>query len=90
MFLHLSERTLQRYEKENKAFVAPQAERILAIALLYKKGVSVFGSKEAFNAWLQLDNLALGQVKPISLLDSSFGISLLHDELGKIEYGIPA
>jgi putative toxin-antitoxin system antitoxin component (TIGR02293 family) len=90
MFLHLSERTLQRYEKENRAFDIPQAERILAIALLYKKGVFVFSNKEAFNTWLQLDNLALGRVKPLSLLDSSFGISLLHDELGKIENGIPA
>lgn len=89
-FLHLSERTLQRYEKENKAFEAPHAERILAIALVYKRGVFVFGSNEAFNTWLQLDNIALGKVKPVSLLDSSFGIAVLHDELGKIEYGIPS
>jgi putative toxin-antitoxin system antitoxin component (TIGR02293 family) len=89
-FLHLSERTIQRYKKESKTFDALQSERIVEIKLLYNYGSMVFGSSAAFNSWLDSENLALGKVKPKSLLDSSFGIGLLKDELGRIEHGVLA
>jgi len=89
-FLHISERTLLRYQKEQGTFAAPQSERILEIALLYNKGKEVFGDAEIFNLWLDAKNLALGGIKPKSLFDSTFGINLLKDELIKIEYGVLA
>jgi putative toxin-antitoxin system antitoxin component (TIGR02293 family) len=89
-FLHISERTLQRYQKEQGTFDSPQSERILEIALLYNKGKEVFGDSEKFNLWLDSKNLALGGIKPKSLFDSTFGINLLKDELTKIEYGVLA
>ena len=51
-YLHISERTMQRYTKEKKVFDPIQSERILEIALVYKFGVSVFGSKDHFDIWL--------------------------------------
>lgn len=89
-FLHLSERTIQRYKKENKTFDALQSERIVEIKLLYNYGSMVFGGSTGFNTWLDTESLALGRVKPKSLLDSSFGIGLLKDELGRIEHGVLA
>lgn len=89
-FLHLSERTMQRYKREKKTFDSLQSEKILEIALLYKKGTEVFGTGEKFNTWLTSNNVALGGVKPKDLFDSSFGINLLKDELGRIEYGVLA
>ena len=89
-YLHVSERTIQRLQKEKKKFDPLQSEKILEIVLLYKKGVEVFGNAEKFNSWLEAENIALGGVKPKSLLDSSFGINLLKDEFGRIEYGILA
>jgi putative toxin-antitoxin system antitoxin component (TIGR02293 family) len=89
-FLHLSERTLQRYEKEKKKFDPMQSERILEIAILFKKGASVFGSNEKFNLWLETESLALGRIKPKTLLDNSFGIRLIKDELTRIEHGVLA
>ena len=89
-YLHLSERTMQRYKKEKKSFDALQSERILQIVLLNKLGLEVFGSQEKYNHWLETDNLALGKIKPKDLLDNSFGISLLKDELTRIEYGVLA
>jgi len=89
-YLHLSERTMQRYKKEKKSFDSLQSERILQIALLNKLGVEVFGSQQKYNHWLETDNLALGRIKPKELLDNSFGISLLKDELTRIEYGVLA
>jgi len=89
-FLHLSERTMQRYKKEARTFDTPQSEKILEIALLYNKGTDVFGNAGKFNLWLDSPNLALGRTAPKSLMDSSFGLSLLKDELGRIEHGILA
>ena len=89
-YLHLSERTIQRYKKEQSIFEPPQAERILEIILLFNQGEKVFGQKEKFNTWLNAQSVALGNVKPKDLLDSSFGINLLKDELIKIEHGVLA
>ncbi|GEO07061.1 hypothetical protein AAE02nite_47250 [Adhaeribacter aerolatus] len=89
-YLHLSDRTLQRYKKEAATFDALQSEKILEILLVFKKGTEVFEDKENFAAWLEATNVALGHVKPKDLLDSSFGINLLRDELIRIEHGVLA
>jgi putative toxin-antitoxin system antitoxin component (TIGR02293 family) len=81
---------MQRYRSEQKTFDPLQSEKIIEIALFYNKGVEVFGSAEKFNSWLDTNNLALGQMKPKMLLDNSFGINMLRDELTAIEYGILA
>lgn len=90
VFLHLSERTIQRYKKEKKTFDPIHSEKILEITLLYKRGIEVFGDAESFNAWLEARNVALGNITPKSLLDTTFGISLLKDELTRIEHGVLA
>jgi len=89
-FLHLTERTIQRYKKESKTFEPIHSERIIEIAKLQKKGKEVFGSKPNFEQWLNSKVVALGGIKPTELLDSAFGIDLLIDELGRIEHGILA
>lgn len=89
-YLHISERTMQRYQKEQKSFDSLQSEKIVEIVLLQKRGVEVFGKKAKFQSWLETPSLALGDLKPKSFLDSSFGITLLKDELTRIEYGVLA
>ncbi len=89
-FLHLSERTMLRYKQEEKTFDTLQSEKIIEITLLQKKGIEVFGSATQFNLWLNTQNVALGNIMPKQMLDNSFGINLLKDELTKIEYGVLA
>lgn len=86
--LSISERTMQRYEKENKFFEPAQTEKIIQVSLLYNKGVDIFGSIDKFKAWLETQSVALGGNKPKDLLDSNFGIQLVNDELDRIEHGI--
>ncbi|MEI7503922.1 MAG: antitoxin Xre/MbcA/ParS toxin-binding domain-containing protein [Paludibacter sp.] len=88
--LHLSDRTIQRYKKENITFEPLQSEKILQVALIFQKGQDVFGDAEKFNIWLDAENQALGKVKPKELLDNTFGIKMIEDELTKIEFGILA
>ena len=89
-FLHISNKTLSRYQKESKTFDALQSERILQIEILYSKGEEVFGDRENFTIWLETKNLALGDILPLDLLKTSFGINLLLDELVRIEHGVLA
>lgn len=89
-FLHLSERTLQRYKKNDTSFDSLQSERILQITLFYQRGIDVFGDRDNFDTWLNTVSIALGNIKPKELLDNSFGISLLDEELIRIEHGVLA
>lgn len=89
-FLHLSERTMQRYQKEKKTFDPSSSEKIMEILLLTRMGTEVFGSSEKFTSWLETSNIALGSKKPKDFLDNTFGIGLLKDELTRIEHGILA
>lgn len=90
VFLHLTERTLQRYKKENRSFEQLQSSRILEIAQLQSKGKEIFDGVENFNQWMNSKVVALGSIKPKDLLDNSFGIGMLNDELTRIEYGVLA
>ena len=89
-FLHITERTLQRYKKENKSFEPLHSERILEIAQLQKRGKDIFGNTENFSQWMNSKIIALGGIKPKELLDNSFGITVLNHELTRIEYGVLA
>ena len=89
-FLHLSERTMLRYKTEKKRFDPLSSEKILEISMLYDLGIEIFDDKEKFNTWLETKNVALGNALPKDLLDSTFGISLLRDELNRIEHGVLA
>ena len=89
-FLHLSERTLHRYQKDKKTFDALQTEKIMEIILVYKKGVEVFGNHTNFDNWLLQKNISLANKMPKEFLTSSTGIKLLMEELNKIEHGILA
>jgi putative toxin-antitoxin system antitoxin component (TIGR02293 family) len=89
-FLHLSERSLQRYKKDKGVFNAITSERIIEITMLNKYGIEVFGDQERFNTWLATKSPALGGIKPKDLLDSTFGIQMLKDELTRIEHGVLA
>ncbi len=89
-FLHLSERTMQRYKKEKKRFGPIYAEKIIEITILQKYGAAVFGNDENYAQWMDINNIALDGSKPKDLLDSTFGIKLIKQELGRIEHGILA
>jgi putative toxin-antitoxin system antitoxin component (TIGR02293 family) len=85
--MHTSERTLRRYEP-HKLLNPEQSERIIELARLYSRGEEVLGDKESFKEWMDANVLALGNKKPKTYLDTSLGIELLMEELGKIEQGV--
>lgn len=83
----LSERQLQRYT-EDQVLRIDISVQLLQIVELYAKGYEVFGEKEKFKQWMIHPNTAFSALKPLELLDTSFGIQMVKDELGRIEHGI--
>ncbi|MBC7474709.1 MAG: DUF2384 domain-containing protein [Candidatus Sericytochromatia bacterium] len=84
----VSLRTLQRYKNSNKLLDSTISEHLLKLAELVTKGVNVFGEKNKFVIWLNHPNLALSNKKPFELLENQYGIEMVFDELGRIEYGV--
>jgi|TARA_R110000744_G_scaffold143894_1_gene255887 putative toxin-antitoxin system antitoxin component (TIGR02293 family) len=81
-------RTLERYKKDNKTFAPTQTEKIIEIQQLMQYGREVFEDTSNFEAWLTRENVALGGVVPKILLDTSVGLGMVKDALGRIEHGI--
>ena len=87
-FLSVSERTLIRVRKENKALGTTASDKVIRITQLYQKGVEVFRDEQKFCQWLEARIMAVGGIEPKSLLDTSFGLELVNDTLGQIEFGV--
>jgi putative toxin-antitoxin system antitoxin component (TIGR02293 family) len=81
---------MERHREENKVFRKEQSERILSIYQLLNYGQSVFGNRENFFEWMGSESIALGGIKPKELLDTSIGINMVKDELGRLEHGVLA
>jgi putative toxin-antitoxin system antitoxin component (TIGR02293 family) len=86
--LHLSERTLQRYSKDNKSFEGIYVDRILQLEKLIDKGLETFSDAAAFNKWLHTDKNVLGTVLNFESLFHTQGITDVYDEIGRIQHGI--
>jgi uncharacterized protein (DUF2384 family) len=86
--LHLSERTLQRYAKDNSIFEGIYVDRILHIEELLKEGLKTFINADAFYRWLKREKHVLGKTLNFESLSSTRGIQDLIDQLGRIQWGV--
>ncbi len=86
--LHLSEKTLQRYAKDNKNFEGIYVERILQMQELIELGLKTFTSPEALYRWLKRDKQVLGDLLSFDSIKTSEGIGLVKDEIGRIMHGV--
>jgi putative toxin-antitoxin system antitoxin component (TIGR02293 family) len=88
--LHVSERTLQRYAKNNGTFSFINAERFQQIMNVVERGKKVFGKTEYFYEWLNSNPPTLeGNLSVVSLTTYD-GIQKILTQVGRIEHGILA
>lgn len=85
--LHISRRTIQR-KNPDEPLNPEQSERLIELARLYTKGIEVFGDLAAVRQWMDEKILTLGHKKPKEFLDTSMGITMLLEEIGRIEHGV--
>ncbi|MEP7318510.1 MAG: antitoxin Xre-like helix-turn-helix domain-containing protein [Panacibacter sp.] len=86
--LHLSDRTLQRYSKDNANFEGIYTDRILHVEQLIKAGLETFINAEAFYNWLKKEKMVMGTLLNFESLYSARGIQELTDQLGRIQHGV--
>ena len=86
--LHISERTLQRYAKDNSKFAAINAERALQIDKVLKEGKITFGKVENFYNWLKRNPYMLEGNLSFDSLTTYNGIEKVLTQLGRIQHGL--
>ena len=64
------------------------SERILLLKDVISYGREVFGDKNILNEWMRTPSEALGNVTPLSLMDTFYGMEEVKRELGRIAYGV--
>ena len=86
--LHLSERTLQRYAKNNSEFASINAERALQIEKVLREAKLAFGSTQKFYDWLKRNPTMIEGSLSLSSLHSYEGIESVLTQLGRIQHGL--
>ena len=86
--LHLSERTLQRYAKNNSSFEGIYSDRILLLQEMINLGLETFSDSHTFYKWLKKEKLILGQRVNFESLHSERGIQEVIDQINRIQYGV--
>lgn len=86
-FFPITARTIQRYAPDEH-FNRTVSEQILQIAELAARGSEVFGDRKKFLQWMNMPIKAFANRTPFSLIGSKFGVEMVLDELGRIEYGV--
>ena len=85
--IDISERTLAR-RKVERLLSKAESDRLYREARIAAWAEEVFGSAAAAEQWLKARIPALGQVTPLSLLDTDEGAQRVADILGRIEHGV--
>jgi putative toxin-antitoxin system antitoxin component (TIGR02293 family) len=86
--LHVSERTLQRYAKNNGSFAPINAERAMQIANVLKQGKLTFGTIENFYNWIKQKPYMLEGNLSINSLTTYDGIEKVLTQLNRIQQGL--
>jgi putative toxin-antitoxin system antitoxin component (TIGR02293 family) len=86
--LHVSERTLQRYAKNNSSFAPINAERISLIEKVLKEATITFGKPEKFYDWISRNPYSLEGNLSIQSLSTFDGIQNILTQLGRIQHGV--
>jgi len=84
--LHVSPKTITRYR--GKVLGPNLSDRILTVAKVYARCKELFNTDENCITWLKSPILALGDARPIDLLDTGTGVNMVMTVLGRIEYGV--
>jgi len=86
--LHVSERTLQRYAKNNGVFASINAERAVHIDKVLKEAKLAFGKIENFYKWIKRNPYMLEGNLSLQSLTTYEGIEKVLTQLGRIQQGL--
>ena len=87
IILHVNSRTIRRLDSKITLNI-DLSEKLLELIRLYKFGIEIFGDLDVFNVWVRRSIRGLGDVTPMSLLDTGIGVEIVMDELERLAYGV--
>lgn len=85
-WLDITEPTLRKHIQNGKELNLGISEHIIQLFELFNKGLDTFGSLDEFKAWLKSYNMGIDAI-PLDILDTITGISIVINELIRIDYG---
>jgi putative toxin-antitoxin system antitoxin component (TIGR02293 family) len=88
LWLHTTTRTIQRSIEAKTPLGLDLSDRVAQLLRVYCRCRDVFRDEKKVSLWLKTPNYELGNVAPVSLLDTIPGMEIVLDELGKIEHGV--
>jgi len=80
----ISRSSLSRRER----LLADESDRLSRVADVYRRVRNVVGDEESARRWLTQPCLALGDLTPLSLLDTDEGTQAVRDEITRIQWGV--
>lgn len=88
IILQISPRTMQRYTID-QMLPSMVTEKLLRLNDLYEKAEPILGGgPNNVTRWLRTEVTALGNQKPIDLLDTYEGLNEVMNVLGRLEWGV--
>jgi putative toxin-antitoxin system antitoxin component (TIGR02293 family) len=85
--LGVARRTLVRRRAEGR--LDPRtSEKIVRLARVAVRAEQVLGSAEEMRRWLRAPNRGLGNLSPVSMLDTDLGADAVLAVLGRLEHGV--
>jgi putative toxin-antitoxin system antitoxin component (TIGR02293 family) len=88
-WLDITEPTLRKHIQNTKELNLGISEHIIQLFELFDKGLDTFGSLNEFKNWLKYYNTGIDAI-PFDILDTITGISIVMNELIRIDYGATA
>jgi putative toxin-antitoxin system antitoxin component (TIGR02293 family) len=84
---NVSVKTLERKDHKTKLDKKTSSHAV-EIARILQHGFEVFREEEKLKRWLNKENRALNNLKPVELFDTLSGLGMVNDVLGRIEEGV--
>ena len=85
--VNIAQRTLTRRKKEGR-FKPDESERVLRIARLFERAISVMGTPELAQQWFQAPVKGLRGKTPLEFADTEPGAQEVESMLDRIEDGV--
>jgi len=86
-FMHVDASTITRWKKNRTEIGVLRSKNILDIDEIIAKGVRIFGGESKFRDWLDSNNYALGDLKPVEMLKDPYGVEKVDEALEAISWG---
>ena len=80
-------RTLSR-RKDAGQPEAMESDRLVRLERVFAHAVEVFETTERARDWLETPNRALGDHRPLELLETDAGAREVYEALGRVDHGI--